>query len=242
MPSYPSPPSPKNKRKPLMEHGSPLLAELNQAMELARQLQSHLDHPCKALALEIVSSIEKSILFAQSGGLGGDIGASPPSAAEMMKRRKMSQVRVSSIGEEDGYSWRKYGQKDILGANHPRAYYRCTHRHTRGCPATKQVQRSDDDPAVFEVTYHGAHTCLERQQASPQQQQQSLSSEVGLKGHEESMVDILFPELTLQSMSPPRYGFDGEVSLQMADSDMDFMVEEFDFEQGFQFSAFSLFS
>ncbi|XP_021289025.1 probable WRKY transcription factor 30 [Herrania umbratica] len=60
---------------------------------------------------------------------------------------------------DDGFSWRKYGQKDILGAKHPRGYYRCTHRNVQGCLATKQVQRSDDDPTIFEITYRGRHTC-----------------------------------------------------------------------------------
>ncbi|KAL5075559.1 hypothetical protein RYX36_014543 [Vicia faba] len=60
---------------------------------------------------------------------------------------------------DDGYSWRKYGQKDILGATHPRGYYRCTHRNIQGCLATKQVQRSDEDPTIFEITYRGNHTC-----------------------------------------------------------------------------------
>ncbi|KAM0876929.1 hypothetical protein ACQ4PT_035845 [Festuca glaucescens] len=46
------------------------------------------------------------------------------------KKRRMDkgkrQVRVSSAGggadaqEDDGFSWRKYGQKDILGAQYPR--------------------------------------------------------------------------------------------------------------------------
>ncbi|XP_031115928.1 probable WRKY transcription factor 30 [Ipomoea triloba] len=60
---------------------------------------------------------------------------------------------------DDGYSWRKYGQKDILGARYPRGYYRCTHRHAQGCLATKQVQRSDEDPTIFDITYRGRHTC-----------------------------------------------------------------------------------
>ncbi|KAK4362971.1 hypothetical protein RND71_018212 [Anisodus tanguticus] len=60
---------------------------------------------------------------------------------------------------DDGFNWRKYGQKDILGAKHPRGYYRCTLRHVQGCLATKQVQRSDEDPTIFEVTYRGRHTC-----------------------------------------------------------------------------------
>lgn len=59
----------------------------------------------------------------------------------------------------DGYSWRKYGQKDILGANFPRAYYRCTYRHSQGCLATKQVQKSDEDSSLLQVTYKGRHTC-----------------------------------------------------------------------------------
>ncbi|XP_019195131.1 PREDICTED: probable WRKY transcription factor 53 [Ipomoea nil] len=60
---------------------------------------------------------------------------------------------------DDGYSWRKYGQKDILGARYPRGYYRCTYRHAQGCLATKQVQRSDEDPTIFDITYRGRHTC-----------------------------------------------------------------------------------
>ncbi|CAL5046124.1 unnamed protein product [Urochloa decumbens] len=64
---------------------------------------------------------------------------------------------------DDGFSWRKYGQKDILGAKFPRGYYRCTYRTTQGCPATKQVQRSDADLCVFDVTYQGEHTCHQKQ-------------------------------------------------------------------------------
>ncbi|XP_052186809.1 probable WRKY transcription factor 53 [Diospyros lotus] len=60
---------------------------------------------------------------------------------------------------DDGQSWRKYGQKDILGAKYPRGYYRCTQRFAQGCLATKQVQRSDEDPTIFEITYRGRHTC-----------------------------------------------------------------------------------
>uniref|UniRef100_A0ACD6ACN1 Uncharacterized protein n=1 Tax=Avena sativa TaxID=4498 RepID=A0ACD6ACN1_AVESA len=64
---------------------------------------------------------------------------------------------------DDGLSWRKYGQKDILGARFPRGYYRCTYRNTQGCQATKQVQRSDADQAVFDLTYQGEHTCHQKQ-------------------------------------------------------------------------------
>ncbi|KAF8049077.1 hypothetical protein N665_2301s0010 [Sinapis alba] len=60
---------------------------------------------------------------------------------------------------DDGFSWRKYGQKDILGAKFPRGYHRCTYRKSQGCEATKQVQRSNQDPMLFEIIYRGIHSC-----------------------------------------------------------------------------------
>lgn len=47
-----------------------------------------------------------------------------------------------------------------------RAYFRCTHRHTQGCQASKQVQRADGDPLLFDVVYNGTHTCAQAQQAA----------------------------------------------------------------------------
>ncbi|KAL2236692.1 probable WRKY transcription factor 53 [Sesamum indicum] len=82
------------------------------------------------------------------------------------------QVKVNSENAlegpgDDGYSWRKYGQKDILGAKYPRSYYRCTYRLVRDCWATKQVQRSDEDLTIFDVTYKGRHTCNQSINAVP---------------------------------------------------------------------------
>ncbi|KAL8493636.1 hypothetical protein ACS0TY_024716 [Phlomoides rotata] len=76
--------------------------------------------------------------------------------------------QVSGTVLDDGYTWRKYGQKDILGARYPRSYYRCTYYHDRGCLATKQVQRSDDDPSVYEVIHGGKHTCSRIKPVAPQ--------------------------------------------------------------------------
>ncbi|XP_019085601.1 PREDICTED: WRKY transcription factor 55-like [Camelina sativa] len=60
---------------------------------------------------------------------------------------------------DDNYTWRKYGQKGILCSTFPRAYYRCTHQKLYKCPAKKQVQRLDEDPYTFRVTYRSTHTC-----------------------------------------------------------------------------------
>ncbi|VFQ77512.1 unnamed protein product [Cuscuta campestris] len=69
------------------------------------------------------------------------------------------QMGNLDLPPDDGYTWRKYGQKDILGSSFPRAYYRCTHQRLYDCPAKKQVQRVDDNPYIFKVTYRYRHTC-----------------------------------------------------------------------------------
>ncbi|KAK6158275.1 hypothetical protein DH2020_005589 [Rehmannia glutinosa] len=55
---------------------------------------------------------------------------------------------------DDGYKWRKYGQKSVKNSVHPRSYYRCTH-HT--CNVKKQIQRLSKDNTVVVTTYEGIH-------------------------------------------------------------------------------------
>ncbi|KAK9913873.1 hypothetical protein M0R45_037677 [Rubus argutus] len=76
------------------------------------------------------------------------------------KRRKNSEswIVISST-IDDGQAWRKYGQKEILNAPYPRAYFRCTRKYDQGCQATKQVQQFQDTPKTYKITYIGKHTC-----------------------------------------------------------------------------------
>ncbi|CAL4901314.1 unnamed protein product [Urochloa decumbens] len=60
---------------------------------------------------------------------------------------------------EDGFIWRKYGQKDIHGSKYPRLYFRCTYKEDHGCMARRQVQQSEADPSVYLINYFGEHTC-----------------------------------------------------------------------------------
>ncbi|KAJ0525683.1 putative transcription factor WRKY family [Helianthus annuus] len=75
------------------------------------------------------------------------------------KRRKTEDSRDEIANTiEDGFAWRKYGQKVILDAKFPRCYYRCTHKN-EGCKALKQVQKLEDGSERFHITYYGSHTC-----------------------------------------------------------------------------------
>ncbi|KAG0489365.1 hypothetical protein HPP92_008176 [Vanilla planifolia] len=56
---------------------------------------------------------------------------------------------------EDGYRWRKYGQKAVKNSPYPRSYYRCT---AQKCLVKKRVERSHQDPTVVITTYEGQHT------------------------------------------------------------------------------------
>lgn len=66
-------------------------------------------------------------------------------------------LKIKSCGNgaiDDGYKWRKYGQKSIKNSANPRSYYKCTNPR---CNAKKQVERSSDDPDTLIVTYEGLH-------------------------------------------------------------------------------------
>nr|WFL37657.1 WRKY transcription factor 5 [Crocus sativus] len=54
---------------------------------------------------------------------------------------------------EDGYNWKKYGQKQVKGSEYPRSYYKCTHP---SCLVKKKVERALDGQ-IREIIYSGSH-------------------------------------------------------------------------------------
>ena len=54
---------------------------------------------------------------------------------------------------DDGYNWRKYGQKLVKGSEFPRSYYKCTHPN---CEVKKLFERSHDGQ-ITEIVYKGTH-------------------------------------------------------------------------------------
>ncbi|CAH8270934.1 unnamed protein product [Arabidopsis lyrata] len=71
------------------------------------------------------------------------------------KQRYAFQTRSQVDILDDGYRWRKYGQKAVKNNKFPRSYYRCTYG---GCNVKKQVQRLTVDQEVVVTTYEGVHS------------------------------------------------------------------------------------
>ncbi|XP_002514888.4 probable WRKY transcription factor 75 [Ricinus communis] len=74
---------------------------------------------------------------------------------KMKKPRYAFQTRSQVDILDDGYRWRKYGQKAVKNNKFPRSYYRCTHQ---GCNVKKQVQRLTRDEGIVVTTYEGMHS------------------------------------------------------------------------------------
>ncbi|XP_039034133.1 probable WRKY transcription factor 2 isoform X2 [Hibiscus syriacus] len=81
---------------------------------------------------------------------------------------------------EDGYNWRKYGQKQVKGSEYPRSYYKCTHPN---CQVKKKVERSLDGQ-ITEIIYKGAHNHSTPQPCRRPSLGSTLSSEEMLESAE----------------------------------------------------------
>ncbi|CAN8301721.1 unnamed protein product [Cochlearia groenlandica] len=100
---------------------------------------------------------------------------------EEEEERRGGDLMGGGAPAEDGYNWRKYGQKLVKGSEYPRSYYKCTNTN---CQVKKKVERSKEGH-ITEIIYKGAHNHSkqtpnrrtgmqvdETEQAEQQQQQQ----------------------------------------------------------------------
>ncbi|KAI5019909.1 hypothetical protein ZWY2020_044797 [Hordeum vulgare] len=87
----------------------------------------------------------------ETKGKGGARGRGSRKAS---RPRFAFQTKSENDVLDDGYRWRKYGQKAVKNSAFPRSYYRCTH-HT--CNVKKQVQRLAKDTSIVVTTYEGVH-------------------------------------------------------------------------------------
>nr|XP_043619323.1 probable WRKY transcription factor 26 [Erigeron canadensis] len=72
-----------------------------------------------------------------------------------------SQATRDQTKLEDGYNWRKYGQKQVKGSENPRSYYKCTYPN---CPTKRKVERNLEGH-VTEIVYKGSHSHSKPQNA-----------------------------------------------------------------------------
>ncbi|WVZ98935.1 hypothetical protein U9M48_044305 [Paspalum notatum var. saurae] len=87
-------------------------------------------------------------------GGGGD-GVSVAGNNRTVREPRVVVQTMSDIDVlDDGYRWRKYGQKVVKGNPNPRSYYKCT---TAGCPVRKHVERACHDTRAVVTTYEGKH-------------------------------------------------------------------------------------
>ncbi|KAL5203473.1 hypothetical protein ABZP36_014425 [Zizania latifolia] len=86
-----------------------------------------------------------------SGGGYNQVAVAPGGGFRQQSGRRSS---------DDGYNWRKYGQKQMKGSENPRSYYKCTFP---GCPTKKKVEQSPDGQ-VTEIVYKGTHSHPKPQQ------------------------------------------------------------------------------
>lgn len=109
---------------------------------------------------EIASTTTATNLHGSSSWWKGSAAAAGEKG-RMKVRRKMREPRFcfqtrSDVDVlDDGYKWRKYGQKVVKNSLHPRSYFRCTHSN---CRVKKRVERLSEDCRMVITTYEGRHT------------------------------------------------------------------------------------
>ncbi|XP_044962863.1 probable WRKY transcription factor 43 [Hordeum vulgare subsp. vulgare] len=107
-----------------------------------------------AAAPEIGAGSSSGVGVGRDQETKGKGGARGRGSRKASRPRFAFQTKSENDVLDDGYRWRKYGQKAVKNSAFPRSYYRCTH-HT--CNVKKQVQRLAKDTSIVVTTYEGVH-------------------------------------------------------------------------------------
>ncbi|KAJ1293523.1 hypothetical protein BS78_01G074800 [Paspalum vaginatum] len=101
------------------------------------------------------SSDDDDALHEDDVGWATGLGAAGEPGARVVKKPKIIIQTPSEVDLlDDGYRWRKYGQKVVKGNTRPRSYYKCT---ADNCNVRKQIERASTDPRCVLTTYTGRH-------------------------------------------------------------------------------------
>ncbi|XP_015074633.1 probable WRKY transcription factor 4 [Solanum pennellii] len=110
---------------------------------------------------------------------------------------------------DDGYNWRKYGQKQVKGSEYPRSYYKCTNPN---CPVKKKVERSLDGQ-VTEIIYKGQHNHQPPQASKRSKESGNPNGNYNLQGPYELSSEVLTGNYNKPKEGEPSY------SLRMKDQE-----------------------
>ncbi|KAL9404288.1 hypothetical protein Peur_001260 [Populus x canadensis] len=118
-------------------------------------LKTETRHPVPRTSPEINNDLNSQSASCAIGSETEPQAAKKKGEKKIRKPKYAFQTRSQVDILDDGYRWRKYGQKAVKNNKFPRSYYRCTYQ---GCNVKKQVQRLTKDEGVVVTTYEGMHT------------------------------------------------------------------------------------
>lgn len=134
-----------------MSHQQALAQVTAQAAQAQSLMQMQIKYTNSASAAPATSLAQP--MFQQAPSLpDGKVAVTESSELLQSELRTQLALQVDKPAD-DGYNWRKYGQKQVKGSEFPRSYYKCTHPE---CPVKKKVERSLDGH-ITEIIYKGQH-------------------------------------------------------------------------------------
>ncbi|XP_042513971.1 WRKY transcription factor WRKY24-like [Macadamia integrifolia] len=137
-----------------------------------------------------------------SGGYQSDYSHYPQNTMSVREQRR----------SEDGYNWRKYGQKQVKGSENPRSYYKCTFPN---CPTKKKLERSLDGH-ITEIVYKGSHN-----HPKPQSTRRNSGSSQSIQASAAPTSEIPDQSMTHGATQADSVATPDNSSVSMGDDDFD---------------------
>lgn len=130
-----------------------VLAQSHMHMQADYQMPSvtaPTEPPVQQLSFALNEASEQQVVSCVSEPRNAQLEA--PELSQADKKYQPSSQAIDKPAD-DGYNWRKYGQKQVKGSEYPRSYYKCTHLN---CVVKKKVERAPDGH-ITEIIYKGQH-------------------------------------------------------------------------------------